>query len=166
MEVDAICDGKDPCSFRASWSTSSGPACTPAIALRSIPPRDLREHIEQTIVDYTTRICLELGALGLINIQYVIFQDEVFVLEVNPRSSRTVPFLSKVTEVPMVRLATLAMLGTSLAEMGYAGGLWPKQPLVAVKGAGLQHGEAAGRGDVSGAGDEVDRRGYGCGRHL
>ena len=97
------------------------------------PPRDLPEHIEQSIVDYTTRICLELGALGLINIQYVIFQDEVFVLEVNPRSSRTVPFLSKVTEVPMVRLATLAMLGTTLAEMGYAGGLRPKQPLVAVK---------------------------------
>jgi len=68
-----------------------------------------------------------------VNIQYVIFQDQVYVIEVNPRSSRTVPFLSKVTGVPMVRLATHIQLGKTLRELGYGGGLWPRQKLVAVK---------------------------------
>jgi carbamoyl-phosphate synthase large subunit len=86
-----------------------------------------------TIVDYTTRIALEIGARGLINIQYVIHGGRIYVLEVNPRSSRTVPFLSKVTGVPMVKLATNIMLGRSLRDQGYEGGLWPRQPLVAVK---------------------------------
>lgn len=67
------------------------------------------------------------------NVQYVIFQREVFVLEVNPRASRTVPFLSKVTGVPMVKVATCVMLGESLAQQGYQGGLWPERKLVAVK---------------------------------
>jgi carbamoyl-phosphate synthase large subunit len=69
----------------------------------------------------------------LINIQFVIFQGQVFILEVNPRASRTVPFLSKVTGVPMVKIATRIMLGESLEQQGYQGGLWKKQPLVAVK---------------------------------
>ncbi len=86
-----------------------------------------------TIVDYTTRIGLALGAEGLINIQYVIHHGRLYVLEVNPRSSRTVPFLSKATGVPMVKLATNVMLGRSLRDQGYEGGLWPRQPLVAVK---------------------------------
>jgi carbamoyl-phosphate synthase large subunit len=85
------------------------------------------------IVDYTTRIALAIGARGLINIQYVIHAGRLYVLEVNPRSSRTVPFLSKVTGVPMVKLATNIMFGKTLREQGYQGGLWPKQPLVAVK---------------------------------
>jgi carbamoyl-phosphate synthase large subunit len=87
----------------------------------------------ETIVDYTTRIAKGLDAKGLINIQYVIHSGRIYVLEVNPRSSRTVPFLSKVTGVPMVKLATNIMLGKSLKEQGYCGGLWPRQPLVAVK---------------------------------
>ena len=86
-----------------------------------------------TIVDYTTRIALGLNARGVINIQYVIHGGRIFVLEVNPRSSRTVPFLSKATGVPMVRLATNIMLGKSLKDQGYEGGLWPRQPLTAVK---------------------------------
>src|SRR5690606_17975511 len=87
----------------------------------------------ERIVDYTTRIALGLKAVGLINIQYVIHAGHVYVLEVNPRSSRTVPFLSKATGVPMVRLATNIMLGKSLKDQGYEGGLWPRQPLTAVK---------------------------------
>ena len=81
-----------------------------------------------------------IGARGLINIQYVVVPSpegagirSVYVIEVNPRGSRTVPFLSKVTGVPMVEVAVNIMLGRSLAEQGYSGGLWPKQPLVAVK---------------------------------
>ena len=85
------------------------------------------------VVAHTTDIALALGAIGLINIQYVIHEGRIYVLEVNPRASRTVPFLSKATGVPMVRLATNCMLGRSLKEQGYRGGLWPRQPLVAVK---------------------------------
>src|SRR5678815_2821661 len=77
-----------------------------------------------TIVEYTTRIALGLKARGLINIQFVVHAGRIFVLEVNPRASRTVPFLSKATGVPMVRLSTEIMLGRSLAEQGFSGGLW------------------------------------------
>ena len=132
VEVDAICDGKEVL-IPGIMEHIERAGVHSGDSFAVYPPRDSRERIKQTLVDYSTRICLELGVLGLVNIQYVIFQDDVFVLEVNPRSSRTVPFLSKVTNVPMVRLATLAMLGKSLAEMGYRGGLRPTQPLVAVK---------------------------------
>ncbi|HYO30590.1 MAG TPA: carbamoyl phosphate synthase large subunit, partial [Thermomicrobiales bacterium] len=85
------------------------------------------------LVDYTTRIALGLGARGLINIQFVIHAGRIYVLEVNPRASRTVPFLSKATGVPMVTIATGIMLGRSISDQGYPGGLWPRQPLIAVK---------------------------------
>jgi carbamoyl-phosphate synthase large subunit len=132
VEVDAICDGKDVLIpgimehiERAGVHSGDSFAVYPGIRLF---PAEI-----ETIVDYTTRIALEIGALGLINIQYVIHGGRLFVLEVNPRSSRTVPFMSKVTGVPMVRLATNIMLGKTLAEQGFSGGLWPRQPLVAVK---------------------------------
>jgi carbamoyl-phosphate synthase large subunit len=91
-----------------------------------------------TLVDYTQRIGIGLNTRGLMNVQYVIMPDQsgesqVYVIEVNPRASRTVPFLSKVTGVPMVRLAVKCALGITLEEQGYEGGLWPRQPLVAVK---------------------------------
>jgi carbamoyl-phosphate synthase large subunit len=96
-----------------------------------------------TMVDYTQRMAAALGVRGLMNVQYVIMrpegwsdggpQSEVYVLEVNPRASRTVPFISKVTGVPMVRLAVQVMLGKTLRELGYEPGLWPDQDLVAVK---------------------------------
>ncbi len=132
VEVDAICDGERVLIpgimehiERAGVHSGDSFAVYPAINLF---PADV-----ETIVDYTTRIALNLDAKGLINIQYVIHAGRIFVLEVNPRSSRTVPFLSKATGVPMVKLATGIMLGQSLADQGYEGGLWPRQPLVAVK---------------------------------
>src|SRR5450756_1077667 len=97
------------------------------------PAIDLTVRETNAIVDYSTRIGLGLDVRGLMNVQYVIYQREVFVLEVNPRASRTVPFLSKVTGVPIVKLATRVMLGETLADQGYSGGLWPELPLVAVK---------------------------------
>ena len=103
------------------------------------PGVNLSEQEVDTIVDYTIRIGLALHVKGLMNIQYVIMPDDegpgstVYVLEVNPRSSRTVPFLSKVTGVPMVRVATKVMLGMSLKEQGYYSGLWRRQRLVAIK---------------------------------
>jgi carbamoyl-phosphate synthase large subunit len=132
VEVDAICDGERVLIpgimehiERAGVHSGDSFAVYPGIRLF---PAEI-----ETIVDYTTRIALEIGARGLINIQYVVHSGRIYVLEVNPRSSRTVPFLSKVTGVPMVRLATNIMLGKSLKEQGYEGGLWPRQPLIAVK---------------------------------
>jgi len=132
VEVDAICDGERVLIpgimehiERAGVHSGDSFAVYPALNLF---PADV-----ETIVDYTTKIALNLDAKGLINIQYVIHAGRIFVLEVNPRSSRTVPFLSKATGVPMVKLATGIMLGQSLTDQGYEGGLWPRQPLVAVK---------------------------------
>src|SRR5215203_5883803 len=132
VEVDAICDGEQVLIpgimehiERAGVHSGDSFAVYPALNLF---PAEV-----DTIVDYTTRIALGLNARGLINIQFVIHAGRIYVLEVNPRASRTVPFLSKATGVPMVRLATGVMLGRTLAEQGFSGGLWPKQPLVAVK---------------------------------
>ncbi|MGB3328530.1 MAG: carbamoyl-phosphate synthase large subunit [Thermomicrobiales bacterium] len=132
VEVDAICDGERVLIpgimehiERAGVHSGDSFAVYPGVNL-------FPEEVN-TIVDYTTKIALGLDARGLINIQYVIHGGRIFVLEVNPRSSRTVPFLSKATGVPMVKLATGIMLGKSLKEQGYEGGLWPRQPLTAVK---------------------------------
>jgi carbamoyl-phosphate synthase large subunit len=90
-----------------------------------------------TIVDYATRIGLALQVKGLLNIQMVIMRENgassIYVLEVNPRASRTVPFISKVTGVPLVRIATKVMAGISLKEQGYEGGLWRRQKLIGIK---------------------------------
>ena len=87
------------------------------------PPRNLSESVIKTIIDYTNRMALGLEVKGMINIQYIVRNNEVYVIEVNPRSSRTVPFLSKVTNVPMINVATKAAMGHSLRELGYKPGL-------------------------------------------
>ena len=149
VEVDAICDGEDVLIpgimehvERAGVHSGDSMAIYPGLTLTTAEV--------DTLVDYTTRIALGLGTKGLINIQYVImgmdpyrdpttfkYDDNdtsaIYVLEANPRSSRTVPFLSKVTGVPMVRLATRVVLGRTLREQGYKGGLWKKAKLVGVK---------------------------------
>ncbi|MCW2277225.1 carbamoyl-phosphate synthase large subunit [Heliophilum fasciatum] len=97
------------------------------------PVNNLDPAIRDAIVDYTTKLGLHLNIRGLFNIQYVLHENQVYVIEVNPRSSRTVPFLSKVTGVPMVNIATRIILGESLAAQGYQGGLRPTPPFIAVK---------------------------------
>jgi len=103
------------------------------------PGLNLTHREVNTIIDHAIRIGLALKIKGLMNIQYVIVPrreglgSSVYVLEVNPRASRTVPFLSKVTGVPMVKVATRVMLGVSLKEQGYKTGLWPEQPLTGIK---------------------------------
>ena len=87
----------------------------------------------QTIVRSSKDLALSLKTKGLVNIQYLIYDDDLYVIEVNPRSSRTIPYISKVTGVPMVDLATKAMLGEKLADMGYGTGLYRKSPYTAVK---------------------------------
>jgi carbamoyl-phosphate synthase large subunit len=97
------------------------------------PPQSISAEKQQEITALTVDIARRLRIKGLLNIQYVIYQDEVYVIEVNPRSSRTVPFLSKVTGVPLVDLATRVILGESLSKMGLAHGLRPVGDKVAVK---------------------------------
>ncbi|MGD9932539.1 MAG: carbamoyl-phosphate synthase large subunit [Dehalococcoidia bacterium] len=138
VEVDAICDGT-AVLVPGIMEHIEKAGVHSGDSMAVYPPQNLDADEIQTLIDYTERIVLGMGAIGLTNIQYVVLQKEpgggprVFVLEVNPRASRTVPFLSKVTGVPMVQLAVSAMLGKSLIEQGYEGGLWPERPLVAVK---------------------------------
>ena len=132
IEVDAICDGSDVLIpgimqhvERAGVHSGDSIAVYPA---QSLLPSQI-----DTLVQYTSEMGRALGVRGLFNIQYVVFDGVVYVIEVNPRGSRTVPFLSKVTGVPMVDLAVRAGLGDRLAELGYGTGLWETQPLVAAK---------------------------------
>jgi len=132
VEVDAVSDGETVVIpgimrhiERAGVHSGDSYAVYPALGLE---PAE-----ERAIVDYTTRISRHLQLRGLVNVQYVVHRGRVFVLEVNPRASRTVPMLSKVTGVPMVKLATRVMLGERLADLGWSSGLVPQRPLVAVK---------------------------------
>ena len=132
VEVDAICDGEDiliPGIMehieRAGVHSGDSIAVYPAWNLTAGQTR--------RIAEYTRKLALALGTKGLVNIQYVIHDGEIYVIEVNPRSSRTIPYLSKVTGVPMVDLAVRAMLGGRLSEMGYGTGIYPAPPCVAVK---------------------------------
>jgi carbamoyl-phosphate synthase large subunit len=97
------------------------------------PPQSLSEEVKQKLMNYTIDLARGLNIVGLLNIQYVIANEEVYVLEVNPRSSRTVPFLSKITNVPMAKIATKVILGQSLQAQGYETGLVPEQDGVYVK---------------------------------
>ncbi|MBI2938896.1 MAG: carbamoyl-phosphate synthase large subunit [Chloroflexi bacterium] len=143
LEVDAICDGETVVIpgimehiERAGVHSGDSMAVYPGV--------DLRARDVDRIVDYTIQIGRGLQVRGLMNVQYVIYQGAVYVLEVNPRASRTVPFLAKVTGIPIVQLATRVMLGESLASQGYATGLCPNQPLIAVKGPVFSMGKLIG----------------------
>jgi len=138
VEVDAVCDNESVLiPGIMEHIERAGVHSGDSIAV--YPGLNLSEQVVNTIIDYTTRIGLGLEVSGLMNIQYVIMPNEkgpgstIYVLEVNPRASRTIPFISKVTSVPMIRIATKVMLGISLKEQGYPGGLWQKQKLVAIK---------------------------------
>lgn len=122
VEVDAICDGETvflPGIMQHIEKTGIHSGDSIAV----YPPRDMTEHVIEQIINYTTRIALGLHVIGLVNVQYIVRDNEVYVIEVNPRSSRTVPFLSKVTGVPMVDVAVKCTLGISLKQQGYKPGL-------------------------------------------
>ncbi|MFZ5777118.1 MAG: carbamoyl-phosphate synthase large subunit [Bacillota bacterium] len=132
VDTDAVCDGQEVLVAGIMEHVErAGVHSGDSIAV--YPPRSLSPEVRQTIVDCTTRLALALGVKGLMNIQFVVSRDEVYVLEVNPRSSRTVPFLSKMTGIPLVALATKVILGRTLRELGYKGGLAPEPPRVGVK---------------------------------
>ena len=131
-EVDAICDGENfliPGIMEQVERTgvhSGDSICV-------YPAQHLTQAEIDTMVDYTGRFARELHVNGLVNVQYAVSNGKVYVIEVNPRSSRTVPYISKVTGVPMVDLAVRCCLGEKLADMGYGTGLHPNAPYVAVK---------------------------------
>jgi carbamoyl-phosphate synthase large subunit len=138
VEVDALCDGQQvliPGVMEHIERTGVHSGDSMAV----YPGINLTKDEVNALVEYTTRIGLALNVRGLMNVQYAIIPgadgggSTVYVIEVNPRASRTVPFLSKVTTVPMVRIAIDIMLGKTLADLGYSGGLWDRQKLVAVK---------------------------------
>ena len=132
IEVDAICDGENVLiPGIMEHIERAGVHSGDSIAV--YPPQKLSQTHIDTLVDYTTRLAKGLKIVGLMNIQYVISKDEVYVIEVNPRSSRTVPFLSKITSIPMANIATKAILGQSIVEQGYTPGLAPNSPGVYVK---------------------------------
>ncbi|WP_438835298.1 carbamoyl-phosphate synthase large subunit [Streptococcus pluranimalium] len=97
------------------------------------PPQTLSKVVQETIADYTKRLAIGLNCIGMMNIQFVIKDETVYVIEVNPRASRTVPFLSKITNIPMTQVATRLILGETLADLGYEDGLYPESSQVHVK---------------------------------
>jgi carbamoyl-phosphate synthase large subunit len=132
VDVDAVTDGRDVLiPGLMAHVERAGVHSGDSVAV--FPPQGLSDPEQRLIVEAMRRICLEVGVRGLVNAQFIVRDDGVYVLEVNPRASRTVPFLSKVTGVPMVALATRVALGATLAELGWRDGLLPPPRLVAVK---------------------------------
>ena len=132
LEVDAICDGEDiliPGIMEHIERT--GVHSGDSIAV--YPAWNINEVMTDKIIESSRNLAISLNTKGLVNIQYLIYHNELYVIEVNPRSSRTIPYISKVTGVPMVDLATRAMLGEKLKDMGYGTGLYKKSPYVAIK---------------------------------
>lgn len=132
LEVDAIADGETvliPGIMR--HVERAGVHSGDSIAV--YPTDEIDDAVKKQMVDYTVRLALALNVKGMINIQYVLFQGQVYVLEVNPRASRTVPYMSKITGIPMVNLATRVILGRKLKELGYSGGLYAEAKMVGVK---------------------------------
>jgi carbamoyl-phosphate synthase large subunit len=132
IEVDAVCDG-ETVVIPGIMQHVERAGVHSGDSMAVYPAQNLAPDIERDIVDYTTRMALALGVRGLCNVQYVVHRNRVYVIEVNPRSSRTVPFISKVTGVPMVELATEVIRGVSLASLGWRSGLVAARPLIAVK---------------------------------
>ena len=132
VEVDAISDGVDVViPGIMEHIERAGVHSGDSIAV--YPPQTLSARVIYTIIDYTKRLAVALHVKGLLNIQFVVAHDEVFIIEVNPRSSRTVPFLSKITNVNMVHVAAQVAMGHTLKELGFHSGLVPPRPYVAVK---------------------------------
>ena len=132
IEVDAICDGENiliPGIMEHVERTGIHSGDSIAV----YPASDIDDDMSAKIVATTETLCRELNALGLINLQYILMDGEIYVIEVNPRASRTVPYISKVTGVPMCDLATKVSLGYKLVDLGFGTGLYKPSPYVAVK---------------------------------
>ncbi len=132
IEVDAICDKEDILipgimEHLERAGVHSGDSIT------MYPSQNISDRIKEKILDYTKKIALDLNVIGMVNIQFIEFQNELYIIEVNPRASRTVPYISKVSGVPIVDLATKCMLGAKLKDLGYGTGVYKTPDIVSVK---------------------------------
>lgn len=132
IEVDAICDKEDILipgimEHLERAGVHSGDSIT------MYPSQNISDRIKEKILDYTKKIALDLNVIGMVNIQFIEFQNELYIIEVNPRASRTVPYISKVSGVPIVDLATKCMLGAKLKNLGYGTGVYKTPDIVSVK---------------------------------
>ncbi len=132
IEVDAICDGEDVL-IPGIMEHLERAGVHSGDSISIYPPQNLTNDIIDKIVDVTYKIAIELKVIGMINIQFIEFRGELYIIEVNPRSSRTVPYITKVTNVPVIDIATNIMLGKKLKEMGYSTGIAKQTNTVAIK---------------------------------
>ena len=130
-EVDAICDG-ETVLIPGLWNILNELACILVIQWRFIHRSIFLKKFKQQL-PIIQKLALGLNCVGMMNIQFVIHENRVYVIEVNPRASRTVPFLSKITGIPMAQVATKAILGEKLTDLGYQDGLYPESKQVHVK---------------------------------
>ena len=132
IEVDAVCDGTD-ILIPGIMEHIERTGVHSGDSISVYPAHTITDEVKKTLVDYTRRLAQALHVVGLINIQFIVMDGEVYVIEVNPRSSRTVPYISKVTGIPIVDVATRVIIGNTLKGMGYPTGLAPEADYIAIK---------------------------------
>ena len=132
IEVDAVCDGED-ILIPGIMEHIERAGIHSGDSISVYPAQTISPKIKRVLESYTKKLANSLHVIGLINIQFIVYQDEVYVIEVNPRSSRTVPYISKVTGIPIVDLATRVITGEKIKDMGYTPGLQPESEYFAIK---------------------------------
>ena len=132
IEVDAICDG-EKILIPGIMEHLERAGVHSGDSISIYPSQNISSKSKEVILKYTKQIALELNIIGMINIQFIEYEGEIYIIEVNPRASRTVPYISKVTKVPIVELATKAMLGQSIDDMGYREGICDEPEIITVK---------------------------------
>lgn len=132
VEVDAVCDGED-ILIPGIMEHIERAGIHSGDSISVYPSQSVSRKVKVDIVNYTKKLANSLHVIGLINIQFIIYNEKVYVIEVNPRSSRTVPYISKVTSLPIVDIATKVILGEKIKSLGYTPGLWPESEYIAIK---------------------------------
>ncbi len=132
VEVDAVCDGED-ILIPGIMEHIERAGIHSGDSISVYPTQNVSDKVKADIVDYTKKLANSLHVVGLINIQFIVYNEEVYVIEVNPRSSRTVPYISKVTALPIVDIATKVILGEKIKSLGYTPGLWRESEFIAIK---------------------------------
>ena len=132
VEVDAICDGQD-ILIPGIMEHLERAGVHSGDSISVYPTQNVSKAHEEKIIEYTEKIAKELNVIGILNIQFIISEGQVYIIEVNPRSSRTVPYISKVTNLPMIDIATNVILGKKLKDLGYGTGLYRKSDYICVK---------------------------------
>ena len=132
VEVDAVCDGED-ILIPGIMEHIERAGIHSGDSISVYPTQNVSNKVKDLIVEYTQKLAASLHVIGLINIQFIVLDEKVYVIEVNPRSSRTVPYISKVTALPIVDIATKVILGETIKSLGYTPGLWPETDYIAIK---------------------------------